>query len=637
LIKIALVGQPNCGKSTIFNQVAGYKSITSNLPGKTISYNATSVNINGTSCELIDLPGTYSLSSSDPTELETRDYQIKKKADIVINVIDSSVLIRSLELTLQLLELEISIILCLNMIDEAERKGIVINNKKLSDILGVTVCRAIASKGHGIKDLFQTSLIITSKTIENPRIIPFSKDVEEVVKNLIDKIYEHIKDWNSIPRRLLALKLLERDEFFIDEIQKKSPKLIKESETFQKTLETSHGKTSDQVISSERHFLSMNIFEEVIELKNGKRTTLRDKFDNLFLHEYFGYIFLFIILGGFFYIIFKPGTYLEPPLMEIFQNIINIFGGEGLFSQVIVSSIQGIAGGVAIVLPYLLPFLIGLSLLEDIGYLPRVAFLLDIFMHKIGLHGKSAFPFILSYGCTVPGIMGARIIESERDRFITILLTTMIPCSARITIIFGLVAYFISPWAALFIYIFNLFIIAVAGKILTKMLPEISPGLIMEIPSYKIPSLKVVLAKTWIRMRDFVIVAWPILIVGSIILCLLRYYNLEYNVNLILSAITKSLGLPVIIGTTLIFGILRKELSMIMLLQVFNTTDISSVMTNSQIFIFTIFVVFYVPCLATISVMFKEIGFKKTLIATSTTLLIAYIVALLFRVIFYIF
>ncbi|RKY85851.1 ferrous iron transport protein B, partial [candidate division KSB1 bacterium] len=326
-----------------------------------------------------------------------------------------------------------------------------------------------------------------------------------------------------------------------------------------------------------------------------------------------------------------PGSYLEQPLMEIFQKIIDKFHGKGLLYKIIESSIQGLAGGVAIVLPYLVPFLLGLAFLEDIGYLPRIAFLLDAFMHKIGLHGKSAFPFILSYGCTVPGIMGSRILESRRDRFITIILSTMIPCSARMTIIFGLVAYFIGPLAALFIYIFNLLIISIAGKILSKILPEISPGLIIEMPAYKVPNLKVVLAKTWLRMKDFIIIAWPILIGGSIILSLLNYYDFEKYINYILSPVTKSLGLPVIIGTTLIFGILRKELSMIMLIQVFNTPDISSVMTNAQIFIFTIFVVFYIPCLATVAVMLKEIGFKRTVFSIIITLIIAYTVSLMFR------
>jgi len=638
LIKIALVGQPNCGKSTIFNQVAGYKSITSNFPGKTVTYNATKININGNTIELIDLPGTYSLSSSEPSELETRKYLISNEADIVINVVDSSVLIRSLELTLQLLELQVPMILCLNMLDEAKRKGMVINSKKLSDIFGIKICNSIASKGIGIKELFRTSVKEALKKAEKPKIIPFSRDIEKIIDSLILKLAkEQQKGKSTFPQRLNAIKFLENDETFLKETRIDSPHLIKEIEVHQKKLEKSHGKASDQVISSERHSLAMNIFEETVEVKHGKRTTLRDKFDNILLHKYFGYLFLIIILGGFFYIIFKPGAYIEQPLMNQFQRVIIYFEGKGLFFKIIESSIQGIAGGVAIVLPYLFPFLFGLALLEDIGYLPRMAFLLDAFMHKIGLHGKSAFPFILSYGCTVPGIMSTRILESERERFITILLATMIPCSARITIIFGLVAYFISPWAALFIYLFNLLIIAITGKVFTKILPDISPGLIMEIPSYKTPSLKVVFAKTWLRMKDFIIVAWPILIAGSVVLSLLKYYNLESNVNMIFSPITKSLGLPVIVGTTLIFGILRKELSMIMLLQVFNTPDISSVMSASQIFIFTIFVVFYVPCLATITVIFKELGLKRTIISIMVTLFIAYFVSLAFRLFFALF
>mgnify|MGYP000489321442 CR=1 FL=1 len=294
-MRIALVGQPNCGKSTIFNQVAGYKSITSNFPGKTITYTSTSININGTTFELIDLPGTYSLSSSDLAELETRNYLLSGKADVVINVVDSSILIRSLELTLQLLELGIPIIMCLNMIDEALRKGMIIDDKKLSNILGIIVCKSVASKGYGIKNLFQIALKSGAQKLRKPEVVPFSKDVEVVIEKLINRIDEYLKDEIILSKRLMAVKLLERDSYFIEKVQKKSPEMIEEVESLRKILEKSHGKTSDQVISSERHSLAMNIFEDVVEVKHGKRTTLRDKFDNWLLHRYLGYLFLFII------------------------------------------------------------------------------------------------------------------------------------------------------------------------------------------------------------------------------------------------------------------------------------------------------------------------------------------------------
>jgi len=301
---------------------------------------------------------------------------------------------------------------------------------------------------------------------------------------------------------------------------------------------------------------------------------------------------------------------------------------------VISGIIQGLAGGIAIVLPYLFPFLFGLAILEDLGYLPRIAFLMDAFLHKIGLHGKAIIPFILGYGCTVPAIMATRILESERDRFITSVLATMIPCAARMTIIFALVAFYISPKAALAIYILNLIVIIISGKILSRLLPEVTPGMILEIPAYHIPSLKVALAKTWLRMKEFIFVAWPLLIAGSTILSLLHYFRADTLINHFFSPLTSLLGLPLVVGTTLIFGILRKELSMLMLIQALGTANVVSVMSTTQIMTFTVFIIFYIPCVATIAVLWREIGSKRTLFTIAFTFILAIILATITRFVY---
>jgi ferrous iron transport protein B len=271
--------------------------------------------------------------------------------------------------------------------------------------------------------------------------------------------------------------------------------------------------------------------------------------------------------------------------------------------------IQGFSGGIGIVLPYLIPFLLGLSLLEDIGYLPRAAFLMDSIMHSIGLHGKSIIPFVLSYGCNVPAIMGVKIMERARDRFITAVLVTLIPCAARTTVIFALVAFYLGPFNALLLYGLNIVVIAVAGKILSRFMPEVSPGMILEMPSYKLPQLSDVMRKVWFRLREFILIAWPILIAGSVILSLLEYFQLDERINEILSFFTSGLlGLPSAVGITLLFGILRKELAIIMLVQALGTSNFSSVMTGEQMMVFTVFSLFYIPCLATLGMLRATIG-----------------------------
>ena len=639
-MRIALAGQPNCGKSTIFNSIAGYKAMTSNFPGTTVKYTETKTHIEGYTCNCIDLPGTYSLTSGDPAELEARRHLLSGEVDVIINVIDASLLCRSLELTLQLLELEVPMILCLNMMDEAQRKGIQIDAPKLSNLLGVAVIPTIATTGKGLKELF----IDVLRVREEKRIgktPKFSKDIEEIVSQLDSILNSEWPVKEKVPTRFLSIKLLENDEFFINETKRNS-NATNRIRPLQEKLEQIHGSPSDEVISSERHALAMNLFEKVSTVIHPPKRDIRITIDNWVMHKFFGYLILVGVFYGFFNFIFGIGGYIEEPLMELFDYWIGgleeFFGKGSLALFLFRGVLQGIAGGIAIVLPYLVPFLIGLSILEDVGYLPRVAFLMDVFMHKIGLHGKSIIPFILGYGCSVPAVMATRILEFPQHRFIVSILTTMIPCAARITIIFGLVAFFISPNAALMIFALNILVVAVSGKILSTLYSEPgSLGLILEIPAYQLPPLKNTLKKSWYRIREFIVIAWPLLIIGSALLALMEYGKVDLYFNRFLSPLTHLLGLPVSVGATLIFGLLRKELSLIMLTQALGTTQVLTVMTKSQIMVFTVFVTFYIPCLATIAALWREIGKKGALLAILFTLSVAIILALITHIFFGIF
>jgi ferrous iron transport protein B len=634
-MKIALAGQPNCGKSTIFNNIAGYKAITSNFPGTTVKYTETRTHVFGYTCNCIDLPGTYSLAAGDLAELEARRLLLSGEVDVIINVVDASLLIRSLELTLQLLELEVPMVLCLNMMDEAQRKGIQIDVQKLSSLLGIPVIPTIATTGKGLTELFIEVLRIDEEK-ERGKTLRFSKDIEAIVDDLVSALQFEWPVDEKVPSRFLAIKLLERDGFFIKEMR--SMDFLNRIKFFQEKLEQIHGVPSDEVISSERHALSMNLFERTSTVIHPPKKDIRIAIDQWVMHKFFGYLILAAAFYGFFHFIFGIGGYIEEPLMEVFDHWIgqmeNVFGKGTLPFFLSKGVIQGIGGGIAIVLPYLVPFLIGLSILEDIGYLPRVAFLMDVFMHRIGLHGKSIIPFILGYGCSVPAVMATRILEFPQHRFVVSILTTMIPCAARITIIFALVAFFIGPNAALGIFALNILVVAVFGKILSILFPypEASLGLILEIPAYQLPPLRNTLRKSWYRIREFIVIAWPILILGSVFLALMEYGGVEKPINWILSPLTHLLGLPVAVGTTLIFGLLRKELSMIMLTQALGTTQVLTVMTKTQILVFTIFVTFYIPCLATIAALWREIGKKGALLAILFTLSVAIILALLTRI-----
>jgi len=631
--QFVLVGQPNCGKSTIFNEVAGYRSITGNFPGATVEYTRGHVNVLNNTYDVVDLPGTYSLSTTDQAERVSQRYLLTQRVDVIINVVDASILSRSLELTLQLMELEIPMILCLNMMDEAERKGIHINTVQLSELLGIPVIETIASKGRGIKQLFVEALK-TARNRQKPKHIQGNRDVERVIAGLIRVLKKEIKP-SAYSVHLLATKLLEKDPFFVGFIKSAYPGLAGKILEFRKKLSRSHGRSSDEVISFERHALSMSIFEKVATVSK-PRISWQDRMDRVLMHNIWGYVCLVLVLLVFFNLVFGVGRFLELPLIGLFDRLSglaeNLLGADTLPGVIVTGSIEGIGGGIAIVLPYLLPFLLGLSFLEDIGYLPRIAFLMDSFMHKIGLHGTAVIPAVLGYGCNVPAVMATRILDSPRDRFIAALISTMVPCSARMTIIFGLAGYYLGGMVAFGLYMFNLVVIAFSGWIFSRILKEATPGMMMEIPAYHLPRIQSVLKKTWFRTKDFIVIAWPLLIAGSAVLALTEYFHLTGHINQALQPLTAMLGLPTEVGTTLIFGVLRKELSMLMLFQALGTTDMSTVMSNAQMLVFTVFVVFYIPCVATIGVLFKQVKLKGVILITFYTFLIATVLALIIRI-----
>lgn len=639
-MNFVLVGQPNCGKSTIFNYVVGYKSVASNFPGITVEFTKGELEIKDTKVTVIDLPGTYSLQTTDEAESLTVKFLLEahknSPSNLIINIIDASVLSRSLELTLQLLELKKPMIVVLNMIDEAEKKGIKINENKLSSILGVPVVKTIGRKGTGVYELFDTAFENISQKPQTKNI-NYPAIIEKTIRLISAELAENNIDKNN-NYRFLCIKLFEKDksvkEYLKSELSKNSYGKVKEYiDTMEKMLEAN----SEYLISSARHSTSIDIFEEVASVGSRDKKDFREKIDDVFMHPLFGYVSLAVILYASFWIIFRIGNFLEPIFIDNIESLTeytsNLFGEGTFLDSVSNGIITGFGGGLGIVIPYLLPFFILLSFLEDSGYLARIAYLTDNLMHRIGLHGLSIVPMIFGYGCTVPAILATRIMKSPRDKFLTATLTTLVPCSARMTVIFGLVGFFISVKAAIMIYVINVIVIGLLGKIISKVLPEVSPGLLMEIPKYHLPSTKSILNKTWFRLKEFVYVALPLLIVGSIILEFINHFGWAEPINNFLAPFTSGLlGMPAAVGITLLFGIMRKELALILLFSAIGTYNVLEVMTITQIFSFTVFVTFYIPCLATFAALAKELNYKKATGIMLLSIVLATVLALIFRV-----
>jgi len=631
---ISFIGQPNCGKSTIFNYFSGYKAAVSNFPGTTVKYTVSQVVFEGEELTCVDLPGVYSLTSIDPAERESRNYLLAGKSDVIVNVIDASLLGRSLELTLELMSLERPLVVALNMMDEAARKGIVIDAARLAKLLGVPVVTTVAAAGRGLTDLLRGALSAGRAGVRPTQTL-FARDVEEEIDSLADRLDFACAKKLRLPWRFMLVKALEDDPYVIAEIGRRDPEAVHWVRNSQKILAQSHGRPPETVISSERHALSLNIFEQVAQVLPAAKPDWRERLDTIATDRFWGYALLTAVLTVFFQVVFRFGQYTETFLtgyltaaQEMAKDWIGV---QTLTYSVVEGLLMGIFGGVAIVLPYLLPFLIGLALLEDSGYLPRVAFLMDNVMHVMGLHGKSIIPFILGYGCSVPAVMSTRILESPRDRLVVSLLAVLVPCSARSVIIFALVAYALGPYWALGVYFFNLVVIAFLGKVSTWILPEVSPGLLMEIPEYRFPTWTNVWRKSWHSLKEFIVIAWPILIVGSLILSLLQFYHLEVYVNDLCRPFTALLGLPAVLGTTLIFGIMRKELALVMLATALGTPQITTALTLTQLLTFTIFVMFYIPCASTVAAMSRELGWKGAATAVGLSLILALILALLTR------
>jgi len=623
-LRVALAGNANVGKSAIFNQLTGLNQIVGNWPGKTVERAEGTLHFKGYTIRVIDLPGIYSLSTFSIEEVVSRDYIAVEKPDVIINVVDASALERNLYFTLQLLELEAPVVMALNQVDFAAKKGIRINADKLSEMLGVPVIPTVAITGSGINELLKAVIAVASGEKKlKPLKFQFGAEVEERVQK-IQKLVEHKLPHLCMvyPARWIAVKLLEKDEDVVGKLKnyEGGAEVLEYAEKLAAELEKIHGEPSPVILASERYSIASKIAKEVAFMETPPRISLEQKLDAVTMHKIVGYPVLAMVIAVMFTTIFVGGNYLSEGLNLFFQGAIQYI--ESLLSRFLPNLavtlickgvLDGLIAGITIALPYIVPFYILLALLEDSGYLPRAAFLMDNLMHKMGLHGKAFIPLILGYGCSVPACIGCRIMETERERLIAAFAVTLIPCAARTVVILGLVGRFVGLHAALALYAFDLILVFILGRVAFKVLPGEPVGLIMEIPPYKKPSLKVVLTKTWSRTKDFVYIAFPIIVAGSLAIAALEVTGfIGYVAAGAKPLVSGWLGLPEAAGIPLIFGVLRKELALILLSEVIPLESLSAV----QKIVFTLVSMIYIPCVATIAALLREFGWKKALIIT---------------------
>ncbi|MDR2700072.1 MAG: ferrous iron transport protein B [Nitrososphaerota archaeon] len=610
----ALAGNANVGKSVIFNQLTGLNQIIGNWPGKTVERAEGNLNFEGHAIKVIDLPGIYSFSTFSMEEIVSRDYIALEKPDAVINVVDASVLERNLFFTLQLLEMNAPIVLVLNQVDIAKNKGILINKDRLSEILGVPVVFATAIRGEGVYEAVREAVkVATSKP--GSKLLKYQKELEDQIEKL-QHIIEKEKLALEYPSRWVAIKLLEGDVEITKLVAEKSESTISQLKAISVEFESRCQEKCFSMIASERYALAGSVVASSLQ-QDEVSHHFTDRLDWFTTHRIFGYVAAFCVVGGLLLWTFFIGNWLADLISSGLNLIYSVDPELSMSASLLDVVFNGVWGGftagVTLIIPFVVPFYLLLAFIEDSGLLTRVAFMMDSVMHKIGLHGKALIPIILGYGCSVPAIHSCKIMETRRERLLAAFAITFAPCSARTIVLFGMVGVFVGIQWALLLYVVNLAIIFVMGRIAMKAVPGKTTGLIMEMSSFKRPSLKVVLKQTWARTKSLIYVVLPIYIVCSALIQVLYVTGLLTPINNALYPLTVLwLGLPAIAGVLLVLGAVRKEFVIVGAVAILGTTNLLVGFSSVQLVVMALVAMLYIPCVATIGVLGKEFGWRVT-------------------------
>ena len=530
--RIALAGNPNCGKTCIFNALTGARQHVGNYPGVTVESKGGSFKLNGMDIELIDLPGVYSLSSSSPEEEVVFQELTKPGIDLIINVIDSTIPQRSMYLTTQLAELHIPMLLTFNMADDAKKKGLKYNIPKLEKYFGSPIVQTVGNSSNGVQPLLQ-ELARTLSKLEDHGVpmLTYGSDVDDAIKAVADKIDElKIEKYQHIPARFFAIKLLEHDTcvWRLDEFQS----VHNEVEAQIKHLLDQHAIEADTFMADRRYAMLSGACRDTITITQERRREISDKIDAVLTNKFLGFpIFLAIMYATFWFTF----TVAEPP-MEWIENFFGWLGEfigsrlpEGFWNSLIVDGIIGGVGGVIVFLPNILLLFFAIAILEDSGYMSRASFVMDGVMRKFGLQGRSFVPLVLGFGCTVPAVMATRTIESERDRTVTIMVLPLMSCGARLPIYALLIpAFFPEKYQAFtmwIVYIIGIVIALIAARIMKATLFKGEGEVyLMELPPYRMPTVKSMMLHMWDRSKMYLQKAGTIILATSIILYLCNTY-----------------------------------------------------------------------------------------------------------------
>jgi len=529
-LRIALAGNPNSGKTSIFNAMTGARQKVGNWPGVTVEKKTGVLTYGNYRIQVIDLPGTYSLTSYSVEERAARSFIVEERPDVVIHVVDAGNLARNLYLTVQLLELGVDLVVDLNMWDDFEDSGATLDRDKLCTLLGSPVVSTIGHRGEGVDELIAAAVRLAEERCERHRHVPISygSHVDDVLAELVDVIEAQAGLEGDYPFRWVAIKLLEGDDEIVDLVRiraENAQPILELVERASRHIYNATGADPEKVISEGRYGYIEGALKVSMTKQKADRMALTRQIDNVFTNRFLGYPIFFLFVWLLFQATFKLGSYP----MEWIDRAVGWLSAtaaavlpESLVSDLIIDGIIGGVGSVAVFLPNILILFLGVSILEDSGYMARAAFLMDRIMHALGLHGKSFIPMLMGFGCSVPAIMATRTLESERDRILTILLVPLMSCSARMPVYILIAGTFFAERAGsivFLIYTIGIVVALLIGRLFAKTIFRSAHApFVMELPPYRAPTVKGLLTHMWERGRLYVQKMGGVILVASIIL-----------------------------------------------------------------------------------------------------------------------
>jgi ferrous iron transport protein B len=629
VIKVALVGNPNCGKTSLFNFASGAHGHVGNYSGVTVDASEAHASFAGYEFDLTDLPGTYSLSCYSPEELYVREHLMKQHPDVVINVIDASNLERNLYLTTQLVDMNVRMVCALNMYDEFERRGDFVHIKTLSTLFGVPFIPTSFKSGRGVQELFHevVSVYEDQSLLARHIHIPHGHELEAGIEH----IQEHLKEDEEVrplySTRYLAIKLLENDTA-VERYVRKLPnadEIIEAKEMAAARVKEEIKEDSETAIMDAKYGFIHGALTEAEFRKGTKEDTYRMThfIDDVLSNKYFGFPIFFLILFVMFQTTFSLGQYPMDWIeagVEWLGELIGSTMSEGPLRSMLVDGVIGGVGSVIVFLPQILILYFFISLMEDSGYMARAAFIMDKLMHKMGLHGKSFIPLIMGFGCNVPAVMATRTIESRRSRLITMMILPFMSCSARLPIYIMIVGTFFSyqyrSWVMLSLYAIGILVAVIVSKIFsTFVIKGEDTPFVMELPPYRMPTAKAIGRHTWEKGKEYLKKMGGVILVASIIVWALGYFgtmgvapSMDQSfigmMGKTIAPLFSPQGFNWQLDVSLIAGVGAKEI-------VASTIGVLGGLEELTPFVsycYLLFVLLYFPCIATIVAIKHETG-----------------------------